>query len=190
MVAATGESIAAWWWAVVLSAAMIAATVTDLRRGMIYNWITYPAIAIGLIGHTLLDGWSGLAGAGAGLAMGYLPMLAIQMSGGIGGGDAKLAGAVGALAGWEFVLAAMLAAFVLAGVLAVIVMIRLGIVRRTLKRVWRSVVLAVVPGGKGRTEGEYDSPKLPFGVAMAAGALLVLIARIVEATSGVDLLRL
>ena len=38
---------------------LIIASITDIRTGKIYNWITYPAIIIGLLGHFLIGGFSG-----------------------------------------------------------------------------------------------------------------------------------
>ena len=168
------------WSLAVLAAVLLASAATDLRAGKIYNFITYPAIAIGLIGHTLTGGLtgyggsSGLAGALGGLAAGFLPMLVAYMMGGIGGGDAKLMAAVGALGGWRFALASMFYGFAVAMVIAVVVMVRRRIVRRTLGRIWRFAFLSMTPA-RGADPAAADSPKIPFGFALCVGAALAIL---------------
>ncbi|MBS3821208.1 MAG: hypothetical protein KGY81_05540, partial [Phycisphaerae bacterium] len=48
----------AWAYAVV-AVTLVVASVTDVRQGRIYNWTTYPAVAVGLIGHSVLGGVGG-----------------------------------------------------------------------------------------------------------------------------------
>jgi prepilin peptidase CpaA len=76
-----------------------AAAVTDMRTGLIPNWLTFPVIA----GAPLVHGW--LSGPGALLRSllalllcGLVPYLMFRR-GGMGGGDVKLFAAVGAVAG-------------------------------------------------------------------------------------------
>ncbi len=168
------------WWLVVLAAVLLVAVVTDLRRGKIYNWLTYTAVAIGLAGHTFMGSWSGdardigLMGALAGLAVGFLPLMLAALAGGINGGDVKLMGAVGALAGWRFVAAALLYSVLVAAVLAVIVMLYRGVFRRTLKRVglflWQVVCMH-----RPTDPASPDSPKVPFGVAICLGTACTIV---------------
>ena len=175
---------APWWdyWTYAVLAVMLAtASVTDVWKGKIQNWITYPGVLIGLIGHTIAGGLLGdesyrlgLAGAAGGLAVGFLPLMAAQMAGGIGGGDAKLMGAVGALTGWRFALAAMFYGFAVAAVMALLVMAAKRITRRTLMRIWRFLLLLFVPGG-AMDPATKESPKIPFGLALCVGSALALI---------------
>jgi len=169
------------WAYCVLAVVLIVAAVTDIRTGKIYNVVTYPAVAIGLIGHALVGGLGfadqapmGLAGAAVGLAAGFLPLLAAWMAGGIGGGDAKLMGAVGALAGWRFALAAMFYGFLIAAVMAVAVMLKRRIARKTLARILRFVYLVFTPA-KPADPAAQDSPKIAFGLALCIGAAVVLV---------------
>jgi prepilin peptidase CpaA len=169
------------WAYVVLAVLVVAAGVTDVRSGKIFNAVTYPAIALGLIGHTLFGGLSphglgeplGLAGAAEGMAAGFLPMLAAWSAGGVGMGDAKLMAAVGALGGWEFALATLMCGLLVALVMAVVMMIWRRIVWRTLGRVWRFLVLAL--SRHGSPVPTADSPKVPLGLAFSIGAGAALI---------------
>ena len=164
------------WAGCALVALAVSAGAIDLRLGKVPNWITYPAMAVGLVGHwitggTGLDGEQlGLVGSLAGLAVGFLPMLFCWLSfGAPGGGDVKLTGAIGALGGWRFVLSAMLYGFIAGAVMALVVMVRRRLVRRTLRRVWRTLVLLVIPGARPVEAVGQDSPTIPFAVALCLG---------------------
>jgi prepilin peptidase CpaA len=92
----------------VIAAAFVAgvAAWTDTRSGHIPNWLTLGALALGLVGHTVVgwrfgDGWhDGLAEGGEALGGALLcslvPLL-MYWRGAIGGGDVKLFAALGAL---------------------------------------------------------------------------------------------
>ena len=158
------------WALAALAATLVAAAASDIRSGKIRNVVTYPAIALGLIVQTYLYGRAGLTQAAGGFATGFVPLLICWAIGGIGGGDAKLMGAVGALSNWRFTLAAMLMAFAIAAAMAIVVMIRERIVRRTLVRIGRTLWLALIPGVKRAWPVDMASPKIPFGVALCIGA--------------------
>ena len=157
-----------------LAAVAVVAAVSDARKGNVPNAVTYPAIAIGLLGQALLGGAPGLTRALLGFAAGFGPLAVCWVCGGLGGGDVKLMGAVGALTNWKFTVAALFCGLVVAVVMAGFVMIRRRIVRRTFGRIWRAVCLAVVPGIKGGGPGAADSPKIPFGVALSIGVAAAL----------------
>ena len=154
-----------WPWAM-LAAVLVAAAVLDVWRGRIPNALTYPAVGVALAGHAL---GGGLTDSLIGLAAGFVPMLVLWLTGGIGGGDAKLLAAVGALAGWRFSVATMLYGFIAAGLMAVGILVRRRIVRQTVRRMARSVALAMVPGPKA-DPATPQSPKVPFGLALCLGA--------------------
>ena len=180
IVVVTLQYVADHWSFFVLGAMLVIAAITDVRSGKIHNWLTYPVIAIALIGHTLTGGptgygrWMGLSGSLCGLAVGFLPLLAAWLAGGIGGGDAKLMGAVGALGGWRFAVAGMFYGFLVAAVMALIVMLRRKIMRRTLGRVLRFLALLLTPT-KPADPATEDSPTVPFGLALCIGAAAALL---------------
>ncbi len=182
-----------WSWTVlwaycVLAVVLVTAAVTDVRWGKILNVVTYPAIAAGLLGHTLLElghDWLlrklgvevysiGLVGSLAGFAIGFLPLLVAWLAGGIGGGDAKLMGAVGALTGVEFTLSAMFYGLVIAALMAIFVMVRRRITVSTLGRIWRFLYLSFTPA-KGADPSTPESPKVAFGLALCIGSAAALV---------------
>ena len=167
------------WAYGVLVLVLVAASIDDLRTSKIHNWITYPALLAGLIGHCFggvdFHGQQiGFVGALVGMLAGFGPMFIAWRAGGVGGGDAKLMGAVGALAGWEFALASMFYGFVIAGLMAIFITLRRRIFRRTMGRIWHFVSLVMMRAKPGDPSGE-DSPTIAVGFALAIGAALELV---------------
>lgn len=174
------QLIANFWAYVVLAVALTIAAVTDVRSGKIYNWTTYPAVLIALVGHLLIGGLHGsngalgLWGSLGGLAVGFLPMFAAWKSGGIGGGDAKIMAVVGALCGWRFALTSMFYGLLIAAAMAIVVMLYKRITRDTLKRLFAFAFVLLVRA-KPSDPATEQSPKIPFGLALCIGAGIALI---------------
>jgi prepilin peptidase CpaA len=159
-----------WHALILLGAALAAAAVIDLKMGRIPNFITLPAIVAGLVIQSALGGTAGLWQGLGGLAAGAIPMIVCWKIGGIGGGDVKLMAAIGALTNWQFAVATLVWGLAIAALMAIGVMIRRRIIRRTLRRVGLSLMTAVVPGVKKQWPDDTDSPKLPFALAICLGA--------------------
>lgn len=163
---------------------LAAAAVSDMARGRIYNWLTYPAALAGLAlwaaGGYVDSGWAGaghgLKSASLGLLVGFVPMAVAFYLGGIGGGDAKLAAAVGALARPWLTIYALFYGFLAGGAIAVVVMIRKRIVRRTAGRIWRFLWIASLRGpARPVSPSDASSPRIPFGLALCLGTLWALV---------------
>lgn len=86
-------------------AAIIAfvAMITDMKKGRIYNWLTFPAIFIGWGLNSFFFGLSGFAYSFAATIAGIAIYLVPAAIGLIGMGDVKLMAALGALGGTKFV---------------------------------------------------------------------------------------
>ncbi len=147
----------------------------DWRSRRIPNWLTVPGVAIGLVVNTVAWGWSGtktaLEGAGLGLGL-LLPLVLLRA---LGAGDWKLMGALGAFLGPKRLLLVLLVTIFIAGVMAIIEIIRKRKVKVTLMN------LAVLAQGfytfglRPNPAISLDNPgtlKLPFGVAAAAGTVI------------------
>jgi leader peptidase (prepilin peptidase)/N-methyltransferase len=100
-------------------AVMLVVTVTDLEHGLILDKVVFPAIVLSLVG-SLLAGWPGLVGYlwGGLLGAAVIALIIWVVPGGMGWGDAKLAGFVGLVAGLPGVLFALFIAFVVGGIVA------------------------------------------------------------------------
>lgn len=161
-----------------LAFVLVTAGTTDCLTGKVYNWLTYPAMLAGVIFWTSA-GFIQRGGAGAehelflalgGLAAGLIPFALIFLGGGLGGGDVKLMGAVGALsASWACVFSTAFYALLLAAAMAIVVMVRLGIVRRTLARLLGAALQAAA---RVKPDIPGDSPRIPFSLAIAIGGII------------------
>lgn len=163
----TDEALQAATTALLFGTLAIAAW-TDLRRRLILNALTYPAFVAGLALHFLRGGlgdgastpglYSGLAGAGACLVVYGL----FWATGGMGAGDLKLMGAVGAILGFPGALGAMLFGSLAGGVQGVLaVAARTGPGRRLCARL-----------GMSGTDDPAFARRVPLGVGLAAGVAL------------------
>ncbi|HET8939499.1 MAG TPA: A24 family peptidase, partial [Polyangiales bacterium] len=89
---------AAWVYGTMLALSAIA-SVTDLRSGLIPNWLTLPALVLGPCMGAAFLGVRGAALSALGvLIAGGIPLLFHRL-GGMGGGDVKLFAALGGLGG-------------------------------------------------------------------------------------------
>src|ERR1700720_4388893 len=89
---------------------------TDWRWRRIPNWLTAPALLLGIAVNCFATGWVGakvsLLGAGLGLGL-LLPLVLIRS---LGAGDWKLAGALGAFLGPSRMITVLLGAVLVGGV--------------------------------------------------------------------------
>jgi prepilin peptidase CpaA len=106
------------WIAVLVG---LAATIDDLARRQIANWIPAAALAGGFGWQIGQNGWRGVGYALAGAAAGFAVFLIFYLLGGMGGGDVKLMAGFGALLGAGRLLEAALWTAGVGGVLAVCV---------------------------------------------------------------------
>ena len=102
---------------------LLVASVTDVRRQMIYNWNTYPGIILGFVMRWLGGGQGGLEDATKGfLVCGFLMLICFMLFN-LGGGDLKLIAMMGAFLGFERGVEALLWTLILGGVFGTAVMI-------------------------------------------------------------------
>jgi prepilin peptidase CpaA len=141
----------------------------DWRTRRIPNWLSVSGFLAGITLNSILGGWHGARQSleGAGLALGLL--LPFVLMRGLGAGDWKLMGAVGALMGWRAMLFVLLVSVLLAGLMAII---QMSVTKRVKKTLLNLAVLAkglVTFGLRANPEISLDNPtllKLPFGVAV------------------------
>lgn len=115
-------------WNVVLASSALGLAVwagwLDWRSRRIPNWLTVPALGAGLAVNALAWRWAGtkqaLEGAGLGLAI-LLPFVLLR---GLGAGDWKLMGALGAWLGPSRLIVVLFGTVFIAGVMAIVQMVR------------------------------------------------------------------
>lgn len=152
----------------------LAGAVTDVRSSRMPNKLTYSALLVALSLRFGVLGWSGLqSGAVGTLAAGGL-FLVLFVLGAMGGGDMKLMAAVGAWVGSTQVGTLILAAALAGGVLALIRIISRHRVGETLRNIPGLIYYRLTSGLQPHPELNVQSSgsqRVPFGVAIAAGAL-------------------
>ncbi|MGC9399074.1 MAG: prepilin peptidase [Anaerolineae bacterium] len=108
----------------VYAAALLLITVTDIEQGLIFDRVTFPALALAAF-HALLQGWPqmGLRLAGGALGAGVIALIILLVPGGMGWGDAKLAAFIGLMAGLPGLLFALFIGFVSGGLIGAALLI-------------------------------------------------------------------
>ncbi len=169
--------------AAMLGPVLTVAVYTDLRSQRIPNGLTFPAMACALAYHGLTNGPQGLLFALSGLGLGLGMMLGPFLIGCMGAGDVKLMAVVGAFLGPQQGLAAFLYTCLAGGLYATIILARRSdVFSRVFKALWASLWLfattrrlqyAPVALGAGL-------PKLCYGLAIAAGTLVQVLASLHE----------
>jgi leader peptidase (prepilin peptidase)/N-methyltransferase len=109
--------------------ALIAITFTDLEHNIIPDWITLPGILVGLAfqlypsPRAVIEGLLGcLLGGGIFYAIAWLSPKVFGQEG-MGGGDIKLAGMMGAFLGWKVVLLAIYVGILMGGLVGVLLLL-------------------------------------------------------------------
>ena len=161
-------------WALAL-ALTISAALLDWRSRRIPNLLTVPGLLLGVLAHGLLSGWHGvltsLEGAGLALVI-LLPLVLLR---GLGAGDWKLMGAVGAFLGPVLLLFVLLGSFLASGVMALAQMMRTGRVVETFQKLGILLKGFFSFGLRSHPLISLDNPKLmklPFGVAVAFATVI------------------
>lgn len=163
----------------------------DLTKKKIPNFLTFPLMAYGLLYHAFAGGPEGLRFSLYGLLLGAGLLFLPFALGGMGGGDVKLLGAVGAVKGAQFVFQAALVAAFCGGALAVGYLLANRRLLGSLKKIvgmvasplfsflyinfghpfFKKMALYFTPKSK---EQAGEAIYLPYGVAIVLGTLLLL----------------
>jgi prepilin peptidase CpaA len=156
-----------------------AAGITDWRYRRIPNWLTVSGFAAGVTVNTILYRWPGLKAALLGALLGLGLLLPFVLLRSLGAGDWKLAGALGACLGPGQLISVLMGTILVAGVMALAVIVWKGRLKRTLLNIAHLVAALFrlqMPGHEVSLD-DPQSTKIPFGVAMALTVLFYGIGR-------------
>ncbi len=151
---------------------------TDLRDRKIYNPVVLPAVALGVFVNSLQHGLPGLVSSVTGFGLGVALFILPFAMGGLGAGDVKLLGAIGALKGASFVLYAAAGTALSGGVIALGFLLYQRSLMRTVKRLCLAVLFLFDMNGRGclrsleLLEKKPYSNLFPYGAAIFFGVLL------------------
>ncbi|EEG78400.1 A24 family peptidase [Dethiobacter alkaliphilus] len=163
----------------------------DVRQRRIPNKITFPIMIVGLVIYGFLEGLPGIAFGFTGLLSGLFVFFIPFALGGMGAGDVKMTAAVGALMGMQFVLHSAIFTIFAGGIMAIGYLIAHKRLLSGLKNVVGMIarpllaMLAIrfrnplinrfsVYFTPSPVEKKEEAIYLPYGVAIAAGAVLTL----------------
>lgn len=165
------------WIPAVLAA--IVAGILDWRYRRIPNWLTVPALVVGFAVNIALFGWMGAKSSLLGAALGLGLLLPFVLLRSLGAGDWKLAGALGACLGPRQLVQVLVATILLAGIMALAVVIWKGRLIQTLRNMLHllAALFSLRMPGSQVTLDSPQSTKVPFGVAMATAVLFLGAAR-------------
>lgn len=148
------------------------AVVTDLRDRRIPNWLTVSGAATALVLSAVeVGGFPTAALVGLVVALGLMiPLFAL---GAFGAGDVKLLAAVGAFVGASGLPSVVVYGTFLGGVIGILMSIRRGVILPVLIQTTGVFLYLVTLGRRGarRTIHDADAQTIPYGVAIAAGAV-------------------
>lgn len=146
----------------------------DWRSRRIPNWLTVGGLVLGILVSSLTRGWPGAKDSLLGAALGLAILLPFVLMRSLGAGDWKLVGALGAFLGPARLLTVLFATLLVAGAMALILVIwkrRLGQTLHNIARMFAAVLSFHLPGPEVSLDNP-DATKIPFGVAAAIAVLL------------------
>ena len=145
----------------------------DVRYRRIPNAFVLAAFGGGLAMNTIIGGLQGVYSSLAGCVLAFFLMFMLHVFGAMGAGDVKLFAAIGAVTGLQLVVPTFVVVILTGGVLAVISVIRAGVLRTTMHRVLQ-IFVGMLPG--------WEMPKfavpvdrkhtIPYGVAITLGSII------------------
>lgn len=155
----------------------VIAAVCDLRTRRIPNVLTFGTTLIAIAAHSYDSGWSGAGTALAGWAVGVAFFFPIFALGGMGGGDVKLLGALGAWLGPMAAVWVALFTGIAGGVMALCVAAFTGYLKRALTNIWGLLLFWRVVGVGPLPEltlSSHRGPRLAYAVPVFAGLVVTL----------------
>jgi prepilin peptidase CpaA len=163
----------------ILLVLLLIGTTTDLRQRKIYNWLTFPGMCLGCLWNALqfADHGAGLLfglkGAVLAIALFFLPFAL----GGLGAGDIKLLGVVGAFGGWQFAVRAGLWSALAGGVIALTLLFADKAARRDSRSFFRGLAISLLYQGQLpeiSAEQKNKGRRFPYSLAILLGTVAAL----------------
>jgi prepilin peptidase CpaA len=149
----------------------------DLRTRRIPQLLTLGGAASAFLFHFVTGGWEGLGASAAGWGVGLAIFIVPFALGGLGAGDVKLLGALGAWLGPVSVVWLGLYAGIAGGIMAVLVSLAAGYLARAVSNIWLLLTHWAVNGVKPLHELTLDQskgPRLAYACPILAGTVVTL----------------
>jgi prepilin peptidase CpaA len=145
----------------------------DVRYRRIPNAFVLATLAAGLAINMIFAGFQGVAASLGGCALGFVLMFMLHIFGAMGAGDVKLFAAIGAVTGAQLVIPTFLVVILTGGLLAIVSMVRAGMVKTTMHRVLQ-ILVGLLPGWQMPKFAVPADRKytIPYGVAITMGSII------------------
>jgi prepilin peptidase CpaA len=145
----------------------------DVRYRRIPNAYVLVALVSGLCTHIIFGGLQGGLSSLGGCLLAFILIFVLHVFGAMGAGDVKLFSAIGAITGAHLVLPTFLVVILMGGLLALISVVRAGVVLTTMQRVLQ-ILCGFLPGWEmPRFSVPADRRHtVPYGVAITLGGLI------------------
>ena len=153
---------------------LLAAAITDIRSYKIPNFLTFSGMLCGILYHTVQNGLSGFLFSTGGILVGMSLFILFYLSGGMGAGDVKLMGSVGAFLGVKAVLIVGLYTAIIGGVYALLLIALNPVESKSLvTRTYVSLKTFICTGEFIAIPPGKDEKKLTlcYGVAISLGGI-------------------
>jgi len=162
---------------IILTVILIICAWTDFKNRKIYNAIIGPGIVIALFFSIIQQGWSGLLISLEGFIVGIGLLFIPFILGGMGAGDVKLLGLVGAFNGPAFVFNAFIGTALVGGLMAVVILIIKHDLNKVVRNIWSSLLGVFFNRFRSATYQVHKKTSLPYGIAIALGTIGVYLMR-------------
>ena len=151
----------------------LVAAITDIRSRRIPNWLTGPAMLLGLVLHLSAGGWKEGANALLSLLLCGTVFLVFHLAGGMGAGDVKLIAAEASLLGLSHSGSLLLYTVLCGGVMGLVLAAMRGKLRQTVANVLQLTLHHGRNGLQPHPELNVlnqSTLRLPYAVAIAFGS--------------------
>ncbi len=145
----------------------------DVRYRRIPNAFVLATLASGVAINSIFGGLAGLIGSLGGCVLAFALMFALHVFGAMGAGDVKLFAAIGAVTGASLVFPTFVVVILTGGLLAMVSIVRAGIVITTMHRVLQ-IFVGMLPGWEMPrfTVPSDRRHTIPYGVAITIGSII------------------
>ena len=145
----------------------------DVRYRRIPNAFVLATLVAGVAINAIFGGLPGVASSVGGCVLAFVLMFMLHIFGAMGAGDVKLFAAIGAVTGSQMVIPTFVVVILTGGLLAVVSMVRSGMVRTTMHRVLQ-ILVGILPGWQMPKFAVPTDRKhtIPYGVAITMGSII------------------
>jgi prepilin peptidase CpaA len=164
---------------ILLCLALVIAVVNDLKYQKIPNLLNFSLAAVALIFHSIFSGLDGLLFSSGGLLLGIALFIPPYAFGGMGAGDAKLMGAVGAVVGVKGVFLSAMLTGIYGGIYALLLLLIYRQYGQSIfSRTWavlKTFLLTRQYVPMSSPNPIKKKPRLCYGIAIALGTVTYLL---------------